>query len=200
MATLACPSSAMRPPSTPPCSRSGGALRKYRPLSGYVVSSSDQQMAKPPQQVMRRHGQGHAGGGGADDGVNVLGQQAVHRLVGGVRRGVTAVTGDALDGLAQDAASGVDLLDRSKPANSGGPRKASEPVCGRIEPITSVPSPARVPSTGTGGTSASAAALASMKVVAELSIRLSSPNVSTPKLACSGSPVPANSSGPDWPS
>ena len=48
---------------------------------------------------------------------------------------------------------------RSKPANSGGPRKASEPVCGRIEPITSVPSPARVPSTGTGGTSASAAAL-----------------------------------------
>ena len=38
-------------------------------------------------------------------------EQAVNRLVGGVRGGVTRVALDALDGLAEDATSGVDLLD-----------------------------------------------------------------------------------------
>ena len=56
-------------------------------------------------------------------------------------------------------ASLISLIARSNPANSGGPRNASEPVCGRIEPIVSMPSPARVPSTGTCGTSASAGAV-----------------------------------------
>src|SRR6266545_8153110 len=38
---------------------------------------------------------------------------------------------------------------RLTPANSGGPRNARLPVSGRIEPNLRVPSPARVPSTGT---------------------------------------------------
>ena len=38
-------------------------------------------------------------------------------------------------------ASLMSLMARSTPANSGGPRKASEPVCGSSVPILSVPSP-----------------------------------------------------------
>ena len=44
---------------------------------------------------------------------------------------VTGVALDADDVLAEHATVRVDLLDRElNPANSGGPRKANEPVCG----------------------------------------------------------------------
>ena len=54
----------------------------------------------------------------------------------------------------------MSLMARSKPANSGGPRKASEPVCGRIVPIVRVPSPSGALDGYCCGTSALAGAVA----------------------------------------
>src|SRR5215218_7366760 len=146
MPTVELPSARIRSPRTRPCSTSGGAVRKYRPLSSYVVSSSEVlagEICSTPAPTILSMTDSDT----LDDAAPTMAStsfdssrstdcEAVSVEVSPESELVTS-TGLPLT----PPASLMSLTARSTPANSGGPRKASEPVCGSSVPILRVPSP-----------------------------------------------------------
>ena len=146
-------------------------------------------------------GQAHARGGGADDGVDALAEQAVDRLARGVGRGVARVAWEYSTGLPSTPPAVVDLVDRELDTSElGWSEERQQPVCGSSEPILSTPSPARLGRHRDVGRRSTTAGDWRSRSVFVVVIRLSAPNVRIAYEPSRGSPLPLKSSGPEMPS
>ncbi len=164
-------------PSTWPCRMSDGASRKYRPLSGYVDSVFDvlagENMITPALVTLSM-----TFSVTADDAAPMMASTPCAELTVDRLRADRRVLRVARVALRRPStslpsappAALMSLTARRTPEISGGPRDARLPVTGRNVPTFSAPSPARVPWTGTSGTSAAVGAFAVLNTVFESSI------------------------------
>src|SRR5829696_4169054 len=146
MPTVELPSLRIRSPRTRPCRTSGGAVRKYSPLSSYVVSSSDVlagEISTAPAPVILSMTDRETLDEAAPTTASTLFDNSRSTDWDAVSVEVSPESESTFSTCVPltPPASLMSWRARSTPANSGGPRKASEPVCGSSVPILSVPSP-----------------------------------------------------------
>src|SRR4051812_10836657 len=204
MNTEALPSSWTRPDTIAPCRPSGGASRKYRPLSSYVDNAGLVLAGLnivTPAVVM------------ASMTVSVTLEEAAPMMAStpSPSRRVEVTVAVSVDvspespcvystGLpSTPPALLISSIAYSTPANSGGPRNARLPVSGSNEPILRTPSPARSAVTGTSDTIDDSGESAVTNCWSS-EIRLWAPNWRIAYEPLRGSPLPLKSSGPDTPS
>src|SRR3954447_16905479 len=146
MPSVLLPSARMLSPATRPWSTSGGAVRKYRPLSAYDVSSSEVlagEISMTPAPVILSITESET----LDDAAPTMASTLLERRRSTDCDAVSVEVSPESESTFSTClpftppASLMSLSARSTPANSGGPRKASEPVGGSGVPIFGVPSP-----------------------------------------------------------